>query len=80
MITTNVSRRQLTSWQAARLGLKLAEIERELAEKRQQEAGKKYGRGKVPRNIGEAIGQGEALDLAGAAFTCGAVWVTFYPN
>lgn len=45
VIKANLARRQLNTAQRAELGLKLLEIERERAKKRQQLAGKLYGRG-----------------------------------
>ncbi|MGB9577747.1 MAG: ParB N-terminal domain-containing protein, partial [Halothiobacillaceae bacterium] len=45
VIKANLARRQLNTAQRAELGLKLLEIEKEKAKKRQQLAGKLYGRG-----------------------------------
>lgn len=45
VIKSNLARRQLNTAQRAELGLKLLEIERERAKKRQQVAGQLYGRG-----------------------------------
>lgn len=45
VIKSNLARRQLNTAQRAELGLKLLEIERERAKKRQQLAGQLYGRG-----------------------------------
>jgi len=46
VIKANLARRQLNTAQRADLGLKLLEIERERAKRRQQLAGQMYGRGK----------------------------------
>ena len=66
VITANVSHRQLTSWQVARLGLRLAEIEAELAARRMKATQIKDGKPPTGR---QELGypEGKALDLAGAA-------------
>jgi hypothetical protein len=55
VIKANLARRQLNTAPRAELSLKLLEIERERAKKRQQLSGQLYGRGKAPASQEEFL-------------------------